>query len=46
MNTQVFPTGDSKDNKIKSYWNRPGGKIGTILGLGILGTIGYFLILF
>jgi hypothetical protein len=44
MNTQVFPTGDSKDNKIKSYWNRPGGKIGTILGLGILGAIGYFLI--
>lgn len=44
MNTQVFPTGDSKDNKIKSYWNRPGGKFGTILGLGILGAIGYFLI--
>jgi hypothetical protein len=44
MNTQVFPTGDSKDNKIKSYWNRPGGKIGTILGLGIIGAIGYFLI--
>jgi hypothetical protein len=44
MNTQVFPTGDSKDNKIKSYWNRSGGKIGTILGLGIIGAIGYFLI--
>jgi len=44
MNTQVFPSGDSKENKIKSYWNRPGGKIGTILGLGLLGAIGYFVI--
>jgi hypothetical protein len=44
MNTQVFPSGDSKENKIKSYWNRPGGKIGTILGLGVLGAIGYFVI--
>lgn len=44
MNTQVFPSGDSKENKIKSYWNRPGGKFGTILGLGILGAIGYYLL--
>mgnify|MGYP000562025729 CR=1 FL=1 len=44
MNTQVFPSGDSKENKIKSYWNRPGGKIGTIIGLGVLGAIGYFVI--
>jgi hypothetical protein len=44
MNTQVFPSGDSKENKIKSYWNRPGGKIGSILGLGILGAIGYYVV--
>jgi hypothetical protein len=44
MNTQVFPSGESKENKIKSYWNRPGGKVGTILGLGILGLVGYYVI--
>jgi hypothetical protein len=44
MNTQVFPSTDSKESKIKSYWNRPGGKFGTIIGLGILGAIGYYLL--
>jgi hypothetical protein len=41
MNTQVFPQGPA-DEKLKSYWNRPGGKFGTIMGLGILGAIGYY----
>jgi hypothetical protein len=43
MNTQVFPQG-SQGDKIKSYWNRPGGKFGTIAGIGILGAIGYYLL--
>jgi hypothetical protein len=44
MNTQVFPTGDSNGSKIKSYWNRPGGKFGTVAGLVILGIAGYYLL--
>jgi hypothetical protein len=44
MNTQVFPSTNSKESKIKSYWNRPGGKFGTIIGLGILGAMGYYLL--
>jgi hypothetical protein len=40
MNTQVFPQGSQE--KIKSYWSRPGGKFGTVAGLAILGAIGYY----
>lgn len=40
MNTQVFPQ-SGQSEKIKSYWNRPGGKFGTLIGLGILGWVGY-----
>ena len=42
MNTQVFPSTGSED-KIKSYWNRPGGKFGTIMGLIGLGVGIYYL---
>jgi hypothetical protein len=45
MNTQVFPQADGgSGDKIKSYWSRPGGKFGTIMGLGILGAIGYYVL--
>ena len=44
MNTQIFPTGDSKESKIKSYWSRPGGKFGTFAGIAILGAVGYYLL--
>lgn len=44
MNTQVFPSGDKTESKLKSYWNRPGGKFGTVAGLGILAAIGYYVI--
>ena len=44
MNTQVFPTGDANGSKIKSYWNRTGGKFGTFAGLAILGIAGYYLL--
>jgi len=39
MDTNVFPGGA---DKVKSYWNRPGGKFGTIVGLGALVAIGYY----
>src|SRR3954468_5902221 len=42
METQIFPT-DTKE-QLKSYWNRPGGKFGTLAGLGILGAIGYYVL--
>ena len=44
MNGEVFPTGGSNKEKLKSFWNRPGGKFGTIVGLGILGAIGYYVL--
>ena len=40
METQIFPTDNSQ--KLKSYWDRPGGKFGTIAALGILAVIGYY----
>ena len=43
METNVFPSTGSEE-KLKSYWNRPGGKFGTLVGLGILGFIGYKLL--
>ena len=40
-----FPQiGNNGQEKLKSYWNRPGGKFGTIAGLGILGIIGYYVL--
>jgi hypothetical protein len=30
------------EQKIKSYWNRPGGKLGTVVGLGALAAMGYW----
>ncbi|MCK7557925.1 hypothetical protein MKQ70_24110 [Chitinophaga sedimenti] len=42
METQFFPAGS--EQKLKSYWNRPGGKFGIIIGLGVLVLIGYYVI--
>jgi phage shock protein A len=42
METNVFPA--IQQDKLKSYWNRPGGKSGVIIGLGLLLLIGYFVI--
>ena len=42
METNAFPSVPG-EQKVKSYWNRPGGKIGTILGLAGLGAVGYYL---
>ena len=41
MDTQIFPT---SSQELKSYWNRPGGKFGIIIGLGLLGLIGFYVL--
>jgi phage shock protein A len=41
METNIFP---SSKQELKSYWNRPGGKFGIIVGVGILALIGYYVL--
>ncbi len=41
MEVQIFP---NSPQELKSYWNRPGGKIGVLAGLGIVGLIGYYVL--
>ena len=43
METQIFPSNTQVD-KLKSYWDRPGGKFGVVAGLGILGVIGFYVV--
>ena len=42
METQIFPAGNSQVEKLKSYWNRPGGKFGVVAGIVLLAAIGYY----
>ncbi len=42
METNVFPV--VTQDKLKSYWSRPGGKFGVIIGIGLLLLIGYYVI--
>lgn len=42
METNVFPV--ATQDKLKSYWNRPGGKSGIVIGIGLLLLIGYYVI--
>jgi hypothetical protein len=42
MDTNIFPAG--AQDKLKSYWNRPGGKVGVFIGLGLIGVIAYFVV--
>ncbi|HEY0610856.1 MAG TPA: hypothetical protein VGD35_14400, partial [Chitinophaga sp.] len=42
METNYFPA--PAEQKLKSYWNRPGGKFGVIIGLGLLVLIGYYVV--
>jgi phage shock protein A len=44
METNMFPVAANAQDKLKSYWNRPGGKAGLFIGLGLLGVIAYFVI--
>ena len=39
----IFPSTQSGD-KLKSYWNRPGGKFGTVIGLAGLGVAAWYLL--
>jgi len=41
MDAQIFP---ASSQELKSYWNRPGGKFGIFMGLGILAIIGYYVV--
>jgi hypothetical protein len=41
METQIFP---NQQTQLKSYWNRPGGKFGILIGIGILVLIGYYVL--
>ena len=43
MQTQIFPGSDAQVEKLKSYWNRPGGKFGVMFGLGILAIAIYYI---
>ncbi|WP_109694778.1 PspA/IM30 family protein [Chitinophaga deserti] len=42
METNIFPAAGNE--KLKSYWQRPGGKFGIMIGLGLLIAAGYFII--
>jgi hypothetical protein len=42
MDTNIFPAGPQ--DKLKSYWNRPGGKAGLFIGLGLVGVIAYYVV--
>ncbi|WP_295127840.1 hypothetical protein [uncultured Chitinophaga sp.] len=42
METQFFPA--EPGQKLKSYWNRPGGKFGLVIGLGLLVLAGYYVV--
>lgn len=44
MQTNVFPVTTNAQDKLKSYWHRPGGKAGVVIGLGLLAVILYFVV--
>src|SRR6185436_14344133 len=42
METQFFPT--DAQQQLKSYWKRPGGKFGSLVGIGLLVAAGYYVL--
>jgi len=42
METNIFPV--KQQEKLKSFWRRPGGKFGVLFGLGLLGLAGYYVL--
>jgi len=43
METSVFPQAPGAE-KLKAYWNRPGGKFGTLIGLGVIIAVGWWVL--
>jgi hypothetical protein len=41
METPIIPT---NQQELKSYWQRPAGKFGIVIGLGLLAVIGYYVV--
>jgi phage shock protein A len=44
METNMFPVATTAQDKLKSYWERPGGKAGVFIGVGLLALIAYFVV--
>ncbi len=44
MDIQTIAADSNAEQKLKSYWDRPGGKAGTLIGLGLLVVAGYYLL--
>lgn len=42
METQIFP--NDSQQRLKSYWKRPGGKFGTLAGVGLFALAGYYVL--
>jgi hypothetical protein len=43
METNYFPV-DSNTQKLKSYWDRPGGKFGIFAGIGLVCIVAFFIL--
>jgi phage shock protein A len=46
MDTTPFGIDPSSQEKLKSYWNRPGGKFGAVVGLGLVAIAAYYVVPF
>lgn len=44
MDLQTIAADSNADQKLKPYWERPGGKAGTLIGIGLLVVAGYYLL--
>ncbi|MEO6049567.1 MAG: hypothetical protein ABIQ57_18935 [Candidatus Kapaibacterium sp.] len=44
MDLQTIAADSNADQKLKSYWNRPGGKPGVFIGIGLIIIVAYFIL--
>ncbi|MEP7218652.1 MAG: hypothetical protein ABI876_07025 [Bacteroidota bacterium] len=44
MDLQTIAADSNADQKLKSYWNRPGGKPGVFIGIGLMIIVAYFIL--